>query len=263
MPLFSIVTVTLNPPAEDLQRTLESVVEQEFGDWELIVKDGGSREGTFDGVPKDPRIHFVNEPDTGIFDAMNQALDMVRGDYVCFLNAGDTFYDRNALVSVAATAEVEPEVDFFYGDVAKPRSRSGFEIYPVRLTRYFLFSHSICHQSWFVSKRYYDKDKRYETGRLAGADPRFLLRMKLADKVRSKKIQCVLTTYQGGGVSARPDVSNEAKEWFDEIRVKLYSRGEYFTYEVLFDIRNVLKKTFYDRLGWRILRCLRRLGCKI
>lgn len=260
MALFSIVTVTLNPPAEDLRKTVESVLAQRIEDWELLVKDGGSTRCIDEELPDDSRIRFVNQADTGIFDAMNQALAQVQGDYVCFLNAGDLFYDGEALAAVAAAAALEPEVDFFYGDVAKPRSRSGFEIYPEQLTRFFLFGHSICHQSWFVSKRYYNRDRRYETGMLSGADPRFLLRMILVDRVRLQKIKRVLISYQGGGVSQRLEVSIEAKKWFDKLRRSVYSKREYYSYMVIYNTRDVLKKIFYDRVVWRILKWLRNLS---
>ena len=88
MPLFSIVTVTLNPPAEDLQRTVESVVQQECRDWELLIKDGGSEEGALDGVPEDSRIRVMIEEDSGTFDTMNQGIPRAIGDFVFLLNTG-------------------------------------------------------------------------------------------------------------------------------------------------------------------------------
>lgn len=268
MPLFSIVTVTLNPPEEDLRRTLDSVVGQDFEDWELIVKDGGSREGTLDGVPEDERIRVVTEEDSGIFDAMNQSLNHVRGRFICFLNAGDVFIDCQVLRAVAATAQAHEDAEFLYGDVAKPLSRSGFERYPERLSRAYLFFHMICHQVWFVSRSYYGSSRGYEiegpVGKNpTGADYRFLLRMILFDQLQYQHVPKVLVSYQGGGVSQQPEQVSKAIKWVDEIRRELYSRGEYFTYKVLFDIRNVLKKTFYDRLGWRIWRRVRRLCYKI
>ena len=120
MPLFSIVTVTLNPPEEDLRRTLQSVVGQDFQDWELIVKDGGSKVGVLDCVPEDERIRVVTEEDSGIFDAMNQGIQRATGDFVCLLNAGDILTNPSVLDLVAKGAREHPNVEFLYGDVSNP-----------------------------------------------------------------------------------------------------------------------------------------------
>lgn len=90
---FSVVTVTLNP-GNLLDRTVESIMNQSCPDWELVVQDGGSQDGALGRVPDDPRIRIVEEPDEGIYDAMNRALSKVRGDYVLFLNAGDSLADH-------------------------------------------------------------------------------------------------------------------------------------------------------------------------
>lgn len=254
MPLFSIVTVTLNPPQEDLQRTLESVLEQEFEDWELIVKDGGSRERALDGVPEDERIRVVTEEDSGIFDAMNQSLQYARGRFICFLNAGDILMNTSVLDLVAKGAREHPDVEFLYGDVSKPQSRSGFERYPRRLSRFYLFSHMICHQVWFVRRGYYQKIGGYETDFLTGSDYRFLLRMILRDQIEYAHVPAVLASYQGGGISQEPAHVQRAAKWVDELRHDLFGRTEYSIYWLINETKIYLKRAIYDRGGWRIWR---------
>jgi putative colanic acid biosynthesis glycosyltransferase len=101
--LISIVTVAYND-LENLKRTARSVQQQAFDDFEWIVVDGGSRDGTpawlEAGVLRLTR--WTSERDRGIYDAMNKGLDAAAGDYVLFLNAGDTLAEDDTLAVVAA-----------------------------------------------------------------------------------------------------------------------------------------------------------------
>jgi glycosyltransferase involved in cell wall biosynthesis len=261
MPLFSIITVTLNPSTEDLRKTLKSIISQCFEDWELIVKDGRSDAGVLDSVPDDPRIRIIIQEDSGIFDAMNQSLEYAQGEFVCFLNAGDTFFDSIALQAVADARKGHSGVHFFYGDVAKPLSRSGFERYPKCLSRAYLFCYMICHQVWFVSRSYYERSHGYEiegpSGRNpSGSDYRFLLRMVLVDKATYHHVPKVLVSYQGGGYSEDPKALEEAEVWKDQQRVSLYGRTERLVYRNAWKIRNTAKSLVYDRGLWRVWRKL-------
>ncbi|MEI6605324.1 MAG: glycosyltransferase [Verrucomicrobiota bacterium] len=260
MPLFSIVTVTLNPPTGDLRRTLDSVLGQDFEDWELIIKDGGSEFGWVEGIPEDGRIRVLVQKDSGIFDAMNQTLGLVEGRYVCFLNAGDTFYDIHALRAVKAAIGDNPGVDFFYGDVAKPSSRSGFEIYPRRLTRRFLFSHSICHQAWFVSAGYYDRPERYDTKHAVGGDPAFLLRMLLQHKVRSRKVERVIVSYAGGGISQDAKHVRDNQLRIRKLKKELYGKGEYGWLRSRELAHHVAKRLLYDTGAWRFVKTIKSIN---
>jgi putative colanic acid biosynthesis glycosyltransferase len=109
-PLFSIVTITRNNLA-GLRRTEESLAAQSFRDFEWIVIDGDSTDGTKDRLPQGA----VSEPDNGIYDAMNKGIDRATGEYILFLNAGDTLSDPDILATVAKTVAAE-NPDFIYGD---------------------------------------------------------------------------------------------------------------------------------------------------
>jgi len=253
-PRFSIITVILNPPIEDFRRTIDSVIGQHERDWELIIKDGGSDASCLAAIPGDPRIRVVSARDKGIFDAMNQALELANGELICFLNAGDWFYDSSALSHVATAVKSAPGADFIYGDVAKPSSRSGFERYADVLTRSYLFDRMICHQAWFVSRRYYARPERYETELPTGGDRRFLLRMVLLNEVRYCHIPKVLIGYRGGGVSQSPENAKKGRRWADQLRREIYSRGEYRWFSLRTTLLKAIKRTLYDTLGWRVWR---------
>ena len=104
---FSIVMVCLNP-GEKLRTSVESVLGQTYPDFELLIKDGGSRDASLDNLPADPRIRVEKRTDKGIYDAMNQALESVEkkeGRYVQFLNCGDAFHDETVLERIAKAIE--------------------------------------------------------------------------------------------------------------------------------------------------------------
>ena len=103
---FSIIVVALNP-GEKLKKTLDSIVGQTFADYEVILKDGGSRDRSLEELENNgflaryPQIRVVREADKGIYDAMNQAVRLAAGRYIQFLNCGDYLYNENVLEQVA------------------------------------------------------------------------------------------------------------------------------------------------------------------
>ena len=114
---FSIIVVCLNPGTK-LNQTLDSILAQTCPDFEVIVKDGGSRDGSIESMRTDGRIHLYQEPDHSIYEAMNQAVSHVTGDYILFLNCGDLFYDKEVLAHTAQFMEQHPMKlqGIYYGD---------------------------------------------------------------------------------------------------------------------------------------------------
>ena len=101
---YTIITVVLNG-LEQLKFTMDGVLKQKFTDYEYVIIDGGSQDGTVefleDMTMKDSRIRYISEKDTGIYNAMNKGLRLAQGDYVMFLGAGDVFCDEHTLETVA------------------------------------------------------------------------------------------------------------------------------------------------------------------
>ena len=115
-PLFSIVTVTMNAERA-IKKTALSIREQDFVDFEWIVVDGDSSDGTVEFIKQylRPSIDvLISESDDGLYYAMNKGLERARGKYVNFLNAGDTFFDSNTLSLVSKAAQ--DNADVIYGD---------------------------------------------------------------------------------------------------------------------------------------------------
>lgn len=168
-PLFTIVTVTYNAEGV-LAPTLKSVLAQTCKDYEYLVVDGASSDGTLSMVHKSAiaAMRIVSEPDKGLYDAMNKAIDMANGEYLVFLNAGDSFNGCDALQRMADAAAGYPDVIYGQtqlvnenGDVLGPRHLRA----PRRLTaKSFAEGMLVCHQA-FVAKHsimgHYDMKYRF------------------------------------------------------------------------------------------------------
>ncbi|MEZ5030715.1 MAG: glycosyltransferase family 2 protein [Saprospiraceae bacterium] len=115
-PLFSIITVCFKA-LEALKVTRRSIEGQTWTDYEHIVIDGGSPDGTAEWLDSQPddRLIWISERDRGLYDAMNKGLAMARGQFVWFVNAGDQLNSPDILDELARF--VQPDVDILYGDV--------------------------------------------------------------------------------------------------------------------------------------------------
>ena len=95
MSLFTVITVTYNA-RQTIELTIKSVQEQTYKQIEHIIVDGKSTDGTIELIQqlKDENTQWISEKDNGIYDAMNKASSLSKGSYICYLNAGDTFYEK-------------------------------------------------------------------------------------------------------------------------------------------------------------------------
>lgn len=122
-PFFTIVTVCYNA-VHDLPATIASVAAQTTDDFEYLIVDGGSRDGTVDLLREQgDRIRFVSEPDRGIYDACNKGMGLARGRFVNILMAGDT-HEPGFLATNRALLE-DGSADFTYGGVVAERPKGG------------------------------------------------------------------------------------------------------------------------------------------
>src|SRR3546814_379964 len=113
-PTLSVITIVYNN-VKDIERTMLSVINQDYDAIEYIIVDGGSTDGTLDIIKnyEDKITKWISEPDKGIYNAMNKGLKMASGDYVLFMNSGDEIYANNTVSKVFAS---EPNADIYYGE---------------------------------------------------------------------------------------------------------------------------------------------------
>ncbi len=102
---FTLITVTYNAEAT-IERTLQSVAQQTHPHVEHLVIDGASTDRTVEIARRYPHVTVMSEPDHGLYDAMNKGLRLATGDYLCFLNAGDTLHSKDTLAHIAAATAI-------------------------------------------------------------------------------------------------------------------------------------------------------------
>lgn len=170
-PLFSIITVVRNAPSE-LRVTLESVKAQTCGLYEQIVIDGASTDATPDVARNSgiDNLTLISEPDKGIYDAMNKGLALAQGDYVMFLNAGDTLAGAGTLQAIADVV-MDRAYDYpgvVYGqtrivDTGRNALGPRHLVAPDVLTvRSFADGMVVCHQAFIVLRKLAERfDTRY------------------------------------------------------------------------------------------------------
>lgn len=161
--LITIVTVTYNAEGT-LERTLKSVEMQTHGNVEHIIIDGASKDETlaiaqaYKERNDDRDIRIVSEPDKGLYDAMNKAIAIANGEYICFLNAGDKLHNPQTLEFIVHIAQHNPDAGVIYGDTdivddngMKLRDRRLSP--PKRLNwRSFKNGMLVCHQSFYARR---------------------------------------------------------------------------------------------------------------
>jgi len=206
MPKLSIITINLNN-REGLERTLQSVINQTFTDFEYIIIDGGSTDGSVEVIqslnPSIPQsFTWISEPDTGIYNAMNKGIKLANGEYLQFLNSGDWLYSDTVLEEVFALNRTE---DILYGDryIVSEIATLRLEQYPTNLTFDFFLEGTICHQSIFSKRSLFINDGFNESLKIA-ADWEFLLKHIILENCSTHKIDNVIVYYQDNGISANP-----------------------------------------------------------
>ncbi len=200
----SVVTVAYNV-REQLERTIESVLGQSYGNVEHIVVDGASKDGTralLEGYG--PRIsRWVSEPDKGIYDAMNKGWRLATGDVVGFLNADDVFADSGAIARIAETFE-RRGADAVYGDLELV-AESGRTL---REWRSGDFSRLKYHWGWmtphpvtYVKRCLFEEHGGFRTELTIAADYELMLRFFYLHRASVTYLPSMLVRMAAGGAS--------------------------------------------------------------
>lgn len=154
--LFSVITVVYNG-ADILEKTIDSVISQDFKEFEYVIIDGGSDDGTIELIRKynENIDKFISEPDEGIYDAMNKGVKLSTGKFIIFMNAGDVFYNKHVLKKVSRLEIDNYEV--LYGDTVSINLGASLETRVVVKDLKFLWKSlgycGLCHQSVFISRK--------------------------------------------------------------------------------------------------------------
>lgn len=201
---LSIITVNYNN-IEGLKKTLESVLTQNWKNFEFIIIDGGSSDGSKEIIEsnKEKLDYWVSEPDNGIYHAMNKGIKVANGEYLYFLNSGDHFDNSNALEKINTHLT---EKDVVYFDI-KVVEKNGVRIKkcPKQLSFQFLHQDLPAHQATFIKKSLFESLGYYDENLKIVSDWKFLLLAICKHQASYKYIEDVFSTYYADGLSSKEE----------------------------------------------------------
>ena len=235
-PFFSIIVVCLNPGAKLLQ-TLQSIRKQEFRDYEVIIKDGVSTDGSLQKLDSDqPGLRIVTKPDQGIYDAMNQAVEETRGRFAFFLNCGDWFMDEQVLANMhdriaerEQTGAVRSMI--YYGDVYERVTGQLVSSNP-KLDAFGCYRNVPCHQACLYERELLLLHP-FELEYRVRADYEQFLWCFFEAKANPFYTGITVTDYEGGGFSETRKNLVLSKAEHRKIVQKYLSFGQRFAYRVI------------------------------
>lgn len=205
---ISIITATWNS-ARTLRDTMESVLRQDYQEFEHLIIDGGSRDGTLDIVRElEPRyggrLRWISEKDRGLYDAMNKGIKMADGDVIGILNSDD-FYTSDSILK--QVAEEIKDVDAVYGDihyVDDGRLDKCVRYYSSKSFRRWkmIMGFMPAHPSFYCRKRIYSTYGLFDLDFKVAADFEQLLRLIYVNKIVTRYIPCDFVTMRTGGASS-------------------------------------------------------------
>ena len=228
---FSIITVNYNH-REGLLNTIRSIISQSYSDYEIIVIDGGSDDGSVDIIEQYSNhiSYWVSERDKGIYNGMNKGIAQAKGTYVNFMNSGDTFYDDKVLYNVS---KMNNNSDFLIGrDYNEdPHTHKSFTtILPARISMATFFVWTLPHQSAFIRRSLF-ADSPYDESLKIVADWKFYME-KIAYEGKSVQlIDLIVSNREQDGIS----ITQAQKTIEERSRVlsELLPPGIYKDYESL------------------------------
>ncbi len=217
---LTIITINFNH-AEGLKRTIDSIINQTFTDYEWIVVDGGSTDGSKELIEqnKDHFSWWCSEPDKGVYNAMNKGLAHATGEYVNFMNSGDTFATPTILEEIFSKPRT---ADILYGRAVLETGNEEKCSLGINneLTHCFeIYNQNLCHQSEFTKRALYEVklfDEKYRV--YADWDwNAFMIACKRCSTLFLPKIVAI---YEGGGLSEKQKI-----QAIDELSI---IRNKYF-----------------------------------
>lgn len=259
---LSLITVNLNNK-DGLQKTINSVVSQTFKDFEWILIDGGSTDGSKELIEQFSShiSYWVSEPDKGIYNAMNKGILKAKGEYCLFLNSGDYFADQEVLDKVFA---VDFDEDVVYGNQIFDYGNNSKIVYgPNRVTLISLIYGNLPHSGCSIFKRVaFDKFGLYDESLKISSDWKWLLLSVGLKDATTRHIDVIMSVFDMNGISVNNSElgKNETNQVLDEY-IPPKMRVDYEEYmalkEKLFQQEVVIRNSKAYRLGNAILKPLK------
>ena len=247
MTKISIITINLNNQ-QGLKRTIESVVSQTSSDYEYIVVDGDSNDGSKEVIVSyGQKINkAIIGKDTGIYHAMNKGIAVASGEYLLFLNSGDHLKNDHVMHQVASFLNGEEVIG---GSMIKiVNGKEHLAESPAEITVDWFMEVSLHHQATFIKRDLFLKLGMYREDYRLGGDYEFFVRALLVNNASYKSIDTVISVFYADGISNQPS-------WMElNMKEKQRTWDIHFSKEVQDNI-----KAYYDLLGSKEIKWGRRV----
>ena len=196
---ISIIIPTYNA-SKTLSVALESILEQTFTDYEILIVDGLSTDHTVELAKgyQDERIKIISEKDSGIYDAMNKGIRLAKGEWLYFLGSDDRLFDNTVLETIQNSI-LKYNCEVVYGDIFSTRFNGR---YNGEFTFKELLSRNICHQSIFFKKSVFEITGFFDLKYRGHADWDHNFKWFLNPLIAKKYIDIVVAEYADGGFSS-------------------------------------------------------------
>lgn len=245
MTKISIVTINLNN-AIGLQKTIDSIFSQTFTNYECIIIDGGSNDGSKEIIELNNKKfnYWISENDTGIYNAMNKGIRFAKGEYILFLNSGDILINNRILETILPVLSNE---DIIYGNLIIKESISEWvKTYPFTPDFIYFVNDTLPHSGGsFIKRSIFEIIGLYDETLKITSDWKFYMIAIFKHDVSTKYINEIIAVFAFDGISSKAENSKIIyleKEYFLENTFGHY----YKLYKEFNQIKN--KKDFYDSI---------------
>ncbi len=198
---LSIITINLNN-RNGLQKTIDSVITQTFTDYEWIIIDGGSTDGSREIIEQnaDHFSYWVSEPDKGIYNAINKGVAQAKGEYIQILNSGDCLFENSTLEQLFSH---QYDADILYGDAIclYPDGHKINKKYPDNISLNYFIHDVINHQASFYRRQVFD-GHLYNEKYMIASDWAYCLEA-VCRGLRFQHIPQTIVYYDNAGISAQ------------------------------------------------------------
>lgn len=253
----SVITVNYNDK-NGLKKTIDSIISQKWQNFEFIVIDGNSNDGSKAIIDSHKSVftHAVSESDEGIYHAMNKGISLAKGDYLLFLNSGDILLDENTLQK--AQQHLNSNKAIYYGDVIyQETDRQRERIFPDELTFLFFLEHSLSHQAAFIHRSLFDEIFLYNEAYKIVSDWEFFIYAICKQNVSYEHIPLFITIYDTNGISSiacnHPLMHEERKQTLNK-----YFPAFINDYQSITELGSKRTKQFLfigkHKIAWKILK---------
>jgi glycosyltransferase involved in cell wall biosynthesis len=257
-PLVSVITVCLNS-SKDIEKTITSVINQTYPNLEYVIVDGGSDDGTLEIIKKygSSISQWISEPDEGIYDAMNKGINLSSGDWLIFINSGDSFSDADVLEKIINILNEEKNTSgntgLIYGNALVVNEELGIEYKlgkKIKGIRDFYFSFDkqpVCHQAVLFYRSLFKEIGPYDRSYILLGDYEWFIRFFSGKRgYIAKYINADIVKFQMDGLSFKMleqalfEKKKIAVKYFPPFELTLYYLSLPFI-QIKFKILNLIK----------------------